>query len=126
MAWSSTTSETDIEEATNGSGRWLGDTATSVGATAIALNPRESLHIHITRTDTPYSDPWGIEAYGSLDGSNWGDIPLRAWRYESSDLEADLVVTGPHYVTFRFINVDASASEKVKVNVDWQTDGVNL
>ncbi len=132
MAWSAITDETDIEEATNGAGRCLGDVApaTSGGppttATAIVLNPRESCHIHITRTTTSPAEPWGIEVYGSLNGTNWGDIPLRAWRYEAADVECDFVVTGPHYITFKFLNVDASPNEKVKVNASWQTDGVAL
>jgi len=120
MGWADDVGPEELDEADNG-GAGAGDYM----AAGVALNPRESIHFHFTRTDTP-TEAWAIEIYASTDNATWGEVPIASRRWEAAAAEGDIVITGPRYVIARAVNADPGPVDVVVVDVTYSKDQVSI
>ncbi len=117
MAWADVVGPETLTESAAGDGAYM--------AAGVAMNPRETIHFHFERKDSP-TEPWGTEVYASLDDVDYGDQPIATRRWTAGDTHADLVVTGPLYVKARVVNVDSTPVDVVSVDVTYSRDQVSL
>jgi len=118
MGWGTETAPEALVENVAGAGDYM--------AAGVALNPRETIQFRVQRTDAVRTEPWGVEIYAALEDANYGSRPLVTKRYEATQLEATLLVTGPCVVTLRILNADVSPTDVVGGNVTYRKDGVSL
>jgi len=120
MPWGTIIGPEELDEADGGgagNGDWM--------AAGVLLLPRETIQFYFERTDTP-TEPWGAEIFASLDDSDYGGNPIASHRWEATQIKGALVITGPQYVKVRILNVDATPTDVVVVEVSYAKDQVNL
>jgi len=118
MGWIDETAPEVLLESSAGAGDYM--------AAGVALSPRETIQFRVQRTDVSPTEPWGLEIYAALEDGNFGSRPLVTKRYESTQLEATVLMTGPAFVKLRILNVDVSPTDVVRANVTYRKDGVSL
>lgn len=118
MPWETDSAGETITEASAGAGVYM--------AAGVALTPRETIQFDFSRIDASPTEPWAVEVYASIDDTTYGSVPIATRRLDVTDLEANLIVTGPKYVKARVLNADLTPVDVVSVNITYSGDGVSI